>query len=154
MFTKKEWKARIVEHPARRILQNVDTGEETTVDVSRDEGAVTQDGDAFSSSNMNDLEERIEQAFEDADPGLPEPTADDAGKVLQVDSSGAYALGSVAASSITAGTLGGKVVANADAAADISTVQVRNSVGTTTDPGAGVDVSSLYPDGTVIHVYE
>ena len=33
------------------------------VDVTREEGEVTAEGDAFSAANMNDLEERIEEAL-------------------------------------------------------------------------------------------
>lgn len=57
-----------------------------------------------------------------------------------------------AASDIEAGTFAGQVNANAEAAADITVAQVRDIVGTTTDPGAGVE--SDHPNGTVIHVYE
>lgn len=56
-----------------------------------------------------------------------------------------------AASTITAGTLAGKVQANQTAMAATS-AQVRDIVLTTTDPGAGA--TSTYPDGTVILVYE
>ncbi len=62
-FEKKEWKDRLAEFAGRRRLTNVDTGEETIVDVERDEGLVQQIGDAFSGSNMNDLEDRIEDGF-------------------------------------------------------------------------------------------
>lgn len=56
------------------------------------------------------------------------------------------------ASTITAGTLAGRVNANATAMAAISTAQVRDVVLTTSDPGEVASVS--YPDGTVILVYE
>ena len=56
-----------------------------------------------------------------------------------------------AASTITAGTLGGKVQANQTAMAGTG-AQVRDIVLTTTDPGAGT--TSTYPNGTVICVYE
>lgn len=56
-----------------------------------------------------------------------------------------------AASTITAGTLAGKVQANQTAMAATS-AQVRDIVLTTTDPGTGT--TSTYPDGTVILVYE
>lgn len=59
---------------------------------------------------------------------------------------------SLAASKISAGTLGGQVQANAAAAAVVSVPQLRDIVMTATDPGAGATVD--YPDGTVIHVYE
>lgn len=55
------------------------------------------------------------------------------------------------ASTITAGTLGGKVQANQAAMATTS-AQLRDIVFTTSDPGVGT--SSSYPDGTVICVYE
>ena len=169
-FNKKTWKARIAEHPARRILKFVLTGTESVVEVARDEGAVAQDGDAFSAGNMNDLEQRIADGFEAI-------TADNLSGVLQVKNGGtgnasvdttptsgstkmvtsggvytALANKTVAASKVTAGTLGGKVNANASAAANITVAQLRDIVGTTTDPGAKKAVS--YPNGTVIHVYE
>lgn len=56
-----------------------------------------------------------------------------------------------AASTITAGTLAGKVQANQTAMAGTG-AQLRDIVLTTTDPGAGT--TSSYPDGTVICVYE
>lgn len=56
-----------------------------------------------------------------------------------------------AASTITAGTLAGKVQANQTAMTGTG-AQVRDIVLTTTDPGAGS--ASTYPDGTVILVYE
>jgi len=62
-FIKKEWKDRLSEFAGRRRLTNIDTGEEMTVDVERDEGLVSQTGDSFSGKNMNDLEGRIEAAF-------------------------------------------------------------------------------------------
>ena len=62
-FTKKTWKDRVVEYAGRRRLTPV-SGSTTDFDVSRDaEGAVTQAGDAFNATNMNDLETRIAEAF-------------------------------------------------------------------------------------------
>ena len=55
-----------------------------------------------------------------------------------------------AASTITAGTFGGAVVAPASTA--YTTNQLRNGVFTTTDPGAGA--SSSYANGSIIYVYE
>lgn len=57
-FAKKEWKGRIVEFPGRRRLKG--TGITDVYDIARNEGAITQEGDAFSAANMNDLEGRIE----------------------------------------------------------------------------------------------
>lgn len=65
-FTPKEWKARLVEFAGRRLLRNVANGESTTYDVSRSEGQVSQEGDAFNTKNMNDLEQRIADGFANA----------------------------------------------------------------------------------------
>ncbi len=65
-FTPKEWKARLVEFAGRRLLRNVANGESTTYDVSRSEGQVSQEGDAFNTKNMNDLEQRIANGFANA----------------------------------------------------------------------------------------
>ena len=62
-FEKKEWDDRLVEFPGRRRLTDVETGTEQVVNVSREEGLVTKVGDAFSGSNMNDLEDRISDGF-------------------------------------------------------------------------------------------
>ena len=51
------------EHPNRRLLSSA--GVADTYDVTRAEGTVTTEGDAFSAENMNDLEERIETGFSD-----------------------------------------------------------------------------------------
>lgn len=57
-YAKKVWKDRQTEYPTRRRLSP--TGTEDVYDVSRDEGLVIEEGDAFSAANMNDLEGRIE----------------------------------------------------------------------------------------------
>ena len=62
-FVPKEWKDRLVEFAGRRKLTNVATGEETIVDVARNEGAVSQEGDSFSAENMNELEQRVADEF-------------------------------------------------------------------------------------------
>lgn len=62
-FTPKEWKNRLVEFAGRRMLRNVATGESTVVDVTRNEGQTSQEGDAFSAANMNDLEQRVADGF-------------------------------------------------------------------------------------------
>ena len=64
-FLKRTWTNRVSEYPTRRKLTNVDTQDEMTVLVERDEGVITQEGDAFSRNNMNDLEQRIQDAFND-----------------------------------------------------------------------------------------
>lgn len=53
-----------------------------------------------------------------------------------------------AASTITAGTLGGKVQANASAMATLTNAQVRDIVILSSDPGEGASVS--YPNGTIV----
>lgn len=65
-FTPKEWKARLVEFAGRRLLRNVANGETVTYDVSRSEGQVSQEGDAFNTKNMNDLEQRVANGFANA----------------------------------------------------------------------------------------
>lgn len=66
-FIKKEWKNRLVEFAGRRKLTRVagSIENEIVVDVTREEGTVSQQGDAFSEANMNDLEQRIEDGFND-----------------------------------------------------------------------------------------
>ena len=66
-FSKKTWKDRISEEPQRRTLTDTTTGTVQTVDVARAEGVVTQEGDAFSAANMNDLENRIEEGLGSGD---------------------------------------------------------------------------------------
>lgn len=66
-FQKKTWKDRLVEFAGRRILTNVSTGQSQTFDVTRSEGQISQAGDAFSAANMNNLEQRIGDAFTKTD---------------------------------------------------------------------------------------
>lgn len=61
-FVKKVWKNRISEYPTRRTLTKED-GSTELVTVSRSEGTVSQEGDAFSADNLNDLESRVDNAF-------------------------------------------------------------------------------------------
>ena len=62
-YSLKNWKNRDVEFPGRRTLTDVLTSTSQTVDVTRSEGTVTEAGDAFDASTMNDLEGRISSAF-------------------------------------------------------------------------------------------
>lgn len=64
-FVKKVWKDRISEHPARRILTDLQ-GNSEVYNVARSEGSVSQEGDAFSAANMNDLEQRVSDGIESA----------------------------------------------------------------------------------------
>lgn len=63
-FNKKTWKNRVSEQPQRRLLTPTDGGTSYTVDVTRQEGIVVEEGDAFSAQNMNDLEQRIKNTFD------------------------------------------------------------------------------------------
>lgn len=85
---------------------------------------------------------------------VPQVTVDTYGRVTEVTNrsvtlpSGAD---SVAASKVTAGTLAGKVQANATAAATLGDAQVRDIIASTTDLTAG---ASQLAAGTVYLVYE
>ncbi|WP_085832851.1 hypothetical protein [Clostridium merdae] len=58
----KVWKNRLSEFPNRRRFET--TGIENTYDVMRAEGNVTEIGNAFDETEMNDLEGRIADGFE------------------------------------------------------------------------------------------
>ncbi len=62
LFAKKTWKNRLSEYPNRRKLTK-ENGTTELVTVSRSEGNVSREGDAFSDTNMNDLENRISKAI-------------------------------------------------------------------------------------------
>lgn len=62
-FDKKTWTDRESQYPTRRILTDTTSGTTQTVDVERAEGNVTEVGDKFDAETMNDLEDRIELAF-------------------------------------------------------------------------------------------
>lgn len=61
-FNKKTWTDRNTEYPGRRKLTKV-SGEEDTYDVTRAEGTISDPGNAFNAQEMNDLEDRIEEGF-------------------------------------------------------------------------------------------
>ena len=69
-FVKKTWQDRISDHPLRRTLTPIDGSAPMTVDVSRSEGNVTEPGDPFNASTMNDLEQRIEDGIGGGDANL------------------------------------------------------------------------------------
>ena len=87
-FTPKEWKARLVEFAGRRLLRNVANGETTTYDVSRSEGQISQEGDAFNTKNMNDLEQRISNGFANAKTNIDALNSDLGGLVFAQDADG------------------------------------------------------------------
>ena len=62
-FVKKTWKDRISQFPNRRTVNDGYTTKQ--VMVGRDEGTITEEGDSFDAANMNDLEQRIEDAYGD-----------------------------------------------------------------------------------------
>lgn len=66
MFEKKVWNDRQSEHPARRRLTPTENDNE--YEVSRAEGLVMEEGDAFDATTMNDLESRVAKAFAEYDP--------------------------------------------------------------------------------------
>lgn len=70
-FTKKTWKNRIAEYINRRLITKED-GSTELVTVARDEGTISQEGDAFNAANMNDLEDRIEAEFNEVTQSLTE----------------------------------------------------------------------------------
>lgn len=70
-FTKKTWKNRIAEYINRRLI-TMEDGNTNLVTVARDEGTISQEGDAFNAANMNDLEDRIAAGFEEINQSLTE----------------------------------------------------------------------------------
>lgn len=61
-FIQKTWKDRVAEFINRRTLTKED-GTTELVTVERSEGTISQEGDAFSAANMNNLEQRIADEF-------------------------------------------------------------------------------------------
>lgn len=100
-FTPKEWKARLVEFAGRRLLRNVANGESTTYDVSRSEGQVSQEGDAFNTKNMNDLEQRISNGFAKAKTNIDSLNSDLGGLVFAQDADGNWGYKAGGADTVT-----------------------------------------------------
>lgn len=75
-FTKKTWKNRIAEYINRRLI-TMEDGSTSLVTVARDEGTISQEGDAFNAANMNDLEDRIESEFNEINQSLTYITSQD-----------------------------------------------------------------------------
>jgi hypothetical protein len=61
----KTWTDRISEYINRRTLTDTTTSAEQVVTVTRNEGTVSVEGDAFNATNMNNLESRISDALAD-----------------------------------------------------------------------------------------
>lgn len=68
-FLQKTWKDRVAEYINRRVLTKED-GTTELVSVERSEGTISQEGDAFSAANMNDLEQRIANEFSEQNKNL------------------------------------------------------------------------------------
>ncbi len=62
-FSKKTWVDRVADNLGGRTLTDDDTGTVTNVTVTLNEGEVYVEGDELSASNLNDLEDRIDNAF-------------------------------------------------------------------------------------------
>lgn len=68
-FNKKTWKDRVAEFINRRLLTKED-GSTELVTVARSEGTISVEGDAFNAETMNDLEDRVEAAFNELNTNL------------------------------------------------------------------------------------
>ena len=62
MYERKTWKNRETEFPGRRRMTAVD-GQEDVFDVSREEGLILEEGDAFDADTMNNMEQRVGEGF-------------------------------------------------------------------------------------------
>lgn len=71
-FLQKTWKDRVAEYINRRVLTKED-GTTELVSVERSEGTISQEGDAFSAANMNDLEQRIANEFSEQNKKIDNP---------------------------------------------------------------------------------
>jgi hypothetical protein len=100
-FSSKEWKARLVEFAGRRLLRNVANGETVTYDVSRSEGQVSQEGDAFNTKNMNDLEQRISNGFANAKTNIDSLNRDLGGLSFGQDADGNWGYKAGGADTVT-----------------------------------------------------
>lgn len=61
-YVSKTWVDRVSEYPTRRVLTDTTTLETQQVTVARDEGVVSVVGDAWTASNLNAMESRINTA--------------------------------------------------------------------------------------------
>lgn len=100
-FTPKEWKARLVEFAGRRLLRNVANGQTATYDVSRSEGQISQEGDAFNTKNMNDLEQRISNGFANAKTNIDALNSDLGGLSFGQDADGNWGYKAGGADTVT-----------------------------------------------------
>ena len=89
-FSLKTWVNRISEYPNRRKLTHED-GSTELVTVARSEGQISAEGNAFSAEEMNDLENRIKDGFDEVNQSLTNINVNvgEDGKLHFVDSTGA-----------------------------------------------------------------
>lgn len=66
LFNKKTWKDRKAEFINRRTITYND-GSSDVITVDRNEGNILDEGDAFNAENMNGLENRISETFQDVE---------------------------------------------------------------------------------------
>lgn len=148
-FQRKTWVNRESEFPTRRKLTQIPT-EPDTYTVTRAEGTVSVEGDAFDAENMNDLENRISRGFEETS---ALPLGGTTGMVLtktgNTDSEVGWQTPKVSANNVTAGTLPTGV--KASTASDYTTARLRNIKAGTSDLTAG---SSSLANGEIYIVYE
>lgn len=71
IFNKKTWMDRVVEKVGGRIIEFVD-GNQEPVTIYRNEGTILEEGDLLNASSFNDLENRIESAFDTVDNSISE----------------------------------------------------------------------------------
>lgn len=83
-WVKKIWKNRTTEFPTRRTLMKED-GSSEIVTVTRNEGTVSEEGDAFDADTMNNLEERIDAGFTEVNGKLSNISAKIAEVTINVD---------------------------------------------------------------------
>lgn len=164
-FQRKTWVNRESEFPTRRKLTQIPT-EPDTYTVTRAEGTVSVEGDAFDAENMNDLENRISRGFEETS---ALPLGGTTGMVLtktgNTDSEVGWQTPKVSANNVTAGTLpsgvnisASQVTAGtlptgvkASTASDYTMARLRNIKAGTSDLTAG---SSSLANGEIYLVYE
>jgi hypothetical protein len=101
-FLQKTWKDRVAEYINRRVLTKED-GTTELVSVERSEGTISQEGDAFSAANMNDLEQRIANEFSEQNKKIVELE----GKLISPND---YATGTIKVSFPKGESVSGKVI--------------------------------------------
>lgn len=85
-FNKKTWKDRVAEFINRRLLTKED-GSTDLVTVARSEGTISVEGDAFNAETMNDLEDRVEAAFNELNTNLTKTNQTVAGNLTKTNQS-------------------------------------------------------------------